>query len=451
MDFWTFYWGFVAFVFGAIVGSFLNVCIWRLPRGESLSDPPSHCPACQHRLRFFPDMVPLFSQLWFRSRCRYCGQRFSWRYFWVELTTALLFTALYVRYAVHAPSGLGETEVTVSAICAMLFSAALVTIFFIDLEHYEIPDAAVAVAVLAAVARDIVLIRAGIRPLWQEIPGTPWTVPLPLSVLGAVLAFWALWQFAAVMTALLGKEAMGAGDSLLLAAMGAFLIPWPLVLLAFLIAVALGTVGGLATASMGSREQAGTEGEAPVSGDASAETAPAPPEPAAPFAEQAGEGAPSTPANELVGMESGGPRGAAAVPGGADEEPEIPRLPPASRWGRLLTVLGTWVAVGGLWFGASLFSGSAAAGVGAGLAGLLVAAGLLFVGIRMWLTGDREWLPAMDALFEDGDPGPRFIPFGPYLVAGTLLAMLWGRTLLDLYVSSQLSIWITNLRALPWD
>src|SRR5262245_7978022 len=109
-DFWTCYWAFVAFVFGAVTGSFLNVCIWRLPRNESLSDPPSHCPNCQHRLAFFPDMVPLLSQLWYRSRCRHCGQRFSWRYFWVELFTAVVFTAIYIRYVPFGPDLLFEVD-----------------------------------------------------------------------------------------------------------------------------------------------------------------------------------------------------------------------------------------------------------------------------------------------------------------------------------------------------
>src|SRR5689334_22757168 len=126
---WTIYWTFVSFVFGAIVGSFLNVCIWRMPRNESLWEPPSHCPACEHRLRFFPDMVPMLSQLWYRSRCRYCGAGFSWRYFWVELVTGSLFAAIYVRYVVFgANPALGETERTFIAICGMAYAAALVTV-----------------------------------------------------------------------------------------------------------------------------------------------------------------------------------------------------------------------------------------------------------------------------------------------------------------------------------
>src|SRR5436305_1538169 len=88
----------VALLFGAAVGSFLNVCVWRLPRGISTVQPPSHCPHCEHRLRIWPDMVPLLSQLRYRSRCRYCGAAFSWRYFWVELVTAVCFAAVAVRF-----------------------------------------------------------------------------------------------------------------------------------------------------------------------------------------------------------------------------------------------------------------------------------------------------------------------------------------------------------------
>src|SRR5689334_2487054 len=125
-DFWTAYWAFVAFVFGAIVGSFLNVCIWRLPRGESVHGAPSHCPNCEHRLHFLPDMVPLASQLWYRSRCRYCGVKFSWRYFWVELFTALMFMAIYLRFVPFGNPGLTETQQTVVSGCGMLFAAALI-------------------------------------------------------------------------------------------------------------------------------------------------------------------------------------------------------------------------------------------------------------------------------------------------------------------------------------
>ena len=82
------FWAAVVFVYGAVVGSFLNVCIWRLPRDESVVHPPSHCPHCAKSLAP-ADLVPLASQTLLRARCRYCGIGISWRYFGVELLTGL--------------------------------------------------------------------------------------------------------------------------------------------------------------------------------------------------------------------------------------------------------------------------------------------------------------------------------------------------------------------------
>ncbi|MCS6829495.1 MAG: prepilin peptidase, partial [bacterium] len=80
------YIGLVVFIYGAVVGSFLNVLIYRLPRGLSIVKPRSHCPSCKTELHA-RDLIPLLSFLWQRAKCRYCGARISWRYFWVELTT----------------------------------------------------------------------------------------------------------------------------------------------------------------------------------------------------------------------------------------------------------------------------------------------------------------------------------------------------------------------------
>jgi leader peptidase (prepilin peptidase) / N-methyltransferase len=498
-DFWTLYWGFASFIFGAIVGSFLNVCIWRLPRGESLSHPPSHCPRCDHRLKIVPDMVPLFTQLLRRSRCRYCGARFSWRYFWVELFTALAFVAIYVRYAVHASPHLSELARTGSALAGMVYAAGLITIFFIDLEHYQIPDLAVLVAFLAALGKDILLISQDARPLWQPVWGTPWQIPLPLSILGALVAFWLLWQFAALATAVLGKEAMGAGDSLLLAAMGAFLVPWPLVIVAFMLAVALGTVGGLLNLWLAARRESSSSQPSVVSsqwaedsgaglassaqgsvgngqspdGTAAAEIqiseaghgamstalhahSPGLAEAADPTAHERGDSEsaltfssqPSAPTPQHLNTST--PDSDITTPD-PETELEVPALPPSSRWGRLWTVLGTWVAVGAVWGGAALASGSPLLGILAGVLGGAAAAGILWIGIRQWVRGDQEWLPAMDQLFEEGDPGPRFIPFGPYLVAGTLLAMLFGRAIVEWYVTRMLALSPGFLASMGWD
>ncbi len=431
-DFWTWYWAFCAFVFGACAGSFLNVCVWRMPRDESLAHPPSHCPHCHHRLAFLPDMIPLLSQAWYRSRCRYCGTPFSWRYFWVELFTALVFTGCYFRYGVYGAPSLSEPDRIVSAVAAMLFAAALITIFFIDLEHYQIPDSVVLFAFVVAVAKDGYLIWRGLRPLWLEVPGLQWSVPLPLSILGALLAFWALWQFAALATAALGREAMGAGDSLLLGAMGAFLIPWPLVLVAFLLSVTLGALGGVAGIWLAARAPEPAAAAAPNAGERTLTAA---------------EGTEEGP-GELPDLLTGH-RGALDAGGGTEEGTvaSVPPLPPSSRWGRLWTVAGTWLGAAALWAGAAAAARAVWPGIALGLALGGAAAGLIVFGVRQWVRGDQEWLPAMDALFE-GDPGPRFIPFGPYLVAGTFLAMLFGRPIVEWYAAQILGL---NITGLPWD
>ncbi len=473
MDFWSAYWTFTAFVFGAIVGSFLNVCIWRLPRGASLSDPPSHCPACGHRLSFLPDMIPLVSQLWYRSRCRYCGEKFSWRYFWVEFFTAAIFALIYVRYGMFAPDQFGDLERTWSPFLGCAFAAALIAVFFIDLEHYQIPDLIVLIAFLAAVGRDIFLISRGHHPLWQPIPGSPWSAPIPVSIWMGLLGFYLLWQFATLTTALIGKEAMGAGDSLLMAAMGAFLTPWPLLLLAFLVAVALGTVGGLAGLIIAYRaEHAAALATAPGPAEslppegapdtrqgealepeltpwaATSEAAQSTASPS-PTAETATAEAATT---ETAGFEAkdGGPAGA------THDEPEteaggIPILPGPSRWGRLVTVMGTWAILGGIWFGLARGQANPGLAVGVAMAGILLGAALIRVGVTGWLRGDKEWLPAMDELFAEGDPGPRFIPFGPYLVMGTFVAMLVGRPIVEWYCRSVLLLSSGALRGLLWD
>lgn len=454
MDFWTVYWAFVAFVFGAIVGSFLNVCIWRLPRGESVTQPPSHCPSCDHRLTLLPDMVPLLSQAWYRSRCRYCGTAFSWRYFWVELLTAVTFTAVQLRYTLYAPPGLDEASRTVSAVTAMIFAAALITVFFIDLETFSIPDSVIMVAVLAAVVKDGFLIWKGARPLWQSLPAFPYPVPVPLSLLGGLLALWLLWQFAALATAVLGREAMGAGDSLLLGAMGAFLIPWPLVALAFIAAVFLGTIGGLTGLFLARRavpegpESAQPEDAEFQDGSPEAVTRTMESQEEEPSAASARA---EIPDGEGMGESAALHRGTAALPEeDGTEEAAVPEVTPDSRWGRLWTVAGTWTAVAAVWIGANLYAGSPALGLAAGTALLLLSAGLLVFGLRLWLRGDKEWLPEMDEVFE-GDPGPRFIPFGPYLVAGTFLAMFFGRAILEWYVTKMFTLPAEILADLPWD
>jgi leader peptidase (prepilin peptidase)/N-methyltransferase len=226
------FWVTVFFVYGAVIGSFLNVCIWRIPREESLVHPPSHCPKCDRRLSAL-DLVPLFSQVLLGARCRYCKAKISWRYFWVEMLTALAFTALYLR--------LGPEDRWVELIADCLFTAVLIVVFFIDLELQIIPDDLVFIGVGIGVLKDLWLIHTGAHQLWRTLPFSNLIVPIPASILSAAVGSLGLLLLAKLASLAFGKEAMGMGDVFLMAAMGANLAI-PCLILAFFVA---GFVGGL--------------------------------------------------------------------------------------------------------------------------------------------------------------------------------------------------------------
>ncbi|PIU77656.1 MAG: prepilin peptidase, partial [Nitrospirae bacterium CG06_land_8_20_14_3_00_70_43] len=117
-----------AVVFGLIVGSFLNVCIYRLPRRESIAFPASHCPVCGAHIRPW-DNVPLLAWLWLRGRCRDCHAPIAWRYPLVEAVNGVAYGAIAWRY------GLGGVALTVAA-----FVSALLVVTLIDLDYQIIPD-----------------------------------------------------------------------------------------------------------------------------------------------------------------------------------------------------------------------------------------------------------------------------------------------------------------------
>jgi leader peptidase (prepilin peptidase)/N-methyltransferase len=227
------FWITIFFVYGAVIGSFLNVCIWRIPREKSISDPRwSECPKCHHRLSSL-DLFPLLSQVLLGARCRYCGAKISWRYFWVELLTALAFTALYLR--------LGPEGRWIELIADCLFTAVLIVVFFIDLEFQIIPDDLVFIGVGIGVLKDLWLIHTGARQLWRTLPFSNLLIPLPESIIGLAVGSLGLLLLAKLASLAFGKEAMGMGDVFLMAAMGANL-SIPCLILAFFVA---GFVGGL--------------------------------------------------------------------------------------------------------------------------------------------------------------------------------------------------------------
>src|SRR5437762_9882042 len=123
-------WSVVAFVLGTMVGSFLNVCIHRLPLGQSVVSPPSHCPHCNYSIPWYLN-IPLVTWLYLGGKCRNCGAPISIRYFLVELLTGLTFLSCWLVF--------GRQSVWLALVYA-IFLAGLIAATFIDFEHFIIPD-----------------------------------------------------------------------------------------------------------------------------------------------------------------------------------------------------------------------------------------------------------------------------------------------------------------------
>jgi leader peptidase (prepilin peptidase)/N-methyltransferase len=208
--------GIVLFVFGAILGSFLNVLIYRVPRGESVVRPPSACPACGTRIRFW-DNVPLVSYLVLRGRCRDCRARISPRYFVVELAAALIPLVLYLKF------GLGR-EIAVY----WPLSYVLLFLSFVDLDYRILPDKVTLPGIVVG------LIVAPLTGL----------TTFPESLIGVLAAGGALYLIALAGTAVFGKESMGGGDIKLAAMLGAFL-GWRGAIVFLFVAFLVGAVVGV--------------------------------------------------------------------------------------------------------------------------------------------------------------------------------------------------------------
>lgn len=247
----------ILFVLGAHVGSFLNVCIWRLPRGESVAQPPSHCPLCNTRLRAW-DMVPILSQALLGSKCRYCKSPYSWRYGGIEALTGVLFVIAGMRPGLIEGGyltgiiGSGVVGWNGSAwpllLRDLLVTSCLVVVFWIDLETFMIPISAALLIGLAGVGADVWGIWSGAKGLTTAPLGFFDALPaaLPESLAAMALAAALVWALRAVASWIYGREAMGFGDVILVAAIGAN-IGWNVgILTFFFLSAVLGAFIGLA-------------------------------------------------------------------------------------------------------------------------------------------------------------------------------------------------------------
>lgn len=224
------------FLFGSIVGSFLNVCIFRMPyEGYSLVKPSSHCPLCKSAILWF-DNIPLVSFLFLRGRCRFCQERISFQYPLVELLTAFAFLMMYNRY-----------NLSFDFFIYTVFACGLIVVAFIDIRWRIIPDeisvGGTVIGLIFALAKSI--------PQFNNFPRIPLIDSLAGAILGGALIYGSGLLGNLIIFKLMKKgpiegetESMGGGDVKLLAMIGSFL-GWELALATFFIAPFLGTIAGI--------------------------------------------------------------------------------------------------------------------------------------------------------------------------------------------------------------
>jgi leader peptidase (prepilin peptidase)/N-methyltransferase len=225
---------FIVFAFGAVVGSFLNVCIHRMPLDQSIVFPPSHCPHCNEGIRW-ADNIPLVSYLALGRKCRNCGAKISPRYFIVELLTALLFLLMWLKLTQWDDPPVHGIYFLKGPIYWMVI-AGLIVATFIDFEHYIIPNEITVGGIIVGL-----LLSAVYPPLMDA---NSIQVSVVRSVLGVLVGGVTLLVVATVGEMIFKKEAMGMGDVKFLAAIGAFL-GWEATLFTIFISSLLGGVIGL--------------------------------------------------------------------------------------------------------------------------------------------------------------------------------------------------------------
>ncbi len=229
--------GLAALLFGLVIGSFLNVCIVRLPRGRSIAKPPSHCPRCKEPIRFY-DNIPIISFLLLRGKCRSCGEPISWRYPLVELMNGLFYVWILREFG---PGG--------EAFLIMAFCSSLIVVTFIDFDHQIIPD----LITLPGILVGLTLAPFFMYPLTDALPFNLGSL-LPHaggylnafinSFIGIIMGGAPLFLIGLLWEKLRHVEAMGGGDVKLMGMVGSFL-GWKGALLTIMLGALSGSVVGI--------------------------------------------------------------------------------------------------------------------------------------------------------------------------------------------------------------
>lgn len=201
----------IVFLFGATVGSFLNVCIYRIPRGESLILPGSRCPNCRESIAFY-DNIPILSYFLLKGRCRYCGYKIPLRYPFVELLNGLFYVFLFSLL------GWGAPFIAYSA-----FLSSLIVVTFIDLDYQIVPDRITLPGIILGIIFASTLLPVGLKN----------------SLLGALIGGGFFY-----LAAIISRGGMGGGDIKLISMIGAFL-GWRNVLLTIFFGALSGSLVGI--------------------------------------------------------------------------------------------------------------------------------------------------------------------------------------------------------------
>lgn len=222
---------------GACFGSFLSVCIWRIPRGESVVWPRSHCPSCGKLIPWYRNL-PIASWLALRGRCADCKAKISPRYLLLELLTATLFAGAAWRFAFDPP--------LVLLAWVVVFGLELGA--FVDLDWYILPDRVTVGGIVLGLCASALMPRIHGCAAWHDA--------LMRSAIGFAAGFGTLWLISVIGRAVYGKEALGFGDVKFMGAVGA-LFGWQAVLGVLFLSAAGGSVAGLALMALGKRGMKG--------------------------------------------------------------------------------------------------------------------------------------------------------------------------------------------------
>ena len=206
----------VVAIFGLCIGSFINVCIYRIPQKKSIVSPGSRCPDCETPIRFY-DNIPVISYLWLKGKCRYCGVRISARYPMVEILSGAFAFLISLKFGI-----------SIEGLIWYAFTSVLLLITYIDHDHQIIPDVITLPGIPIAFLASLFLPQIS----WLE------------SVLGILIGGGILYLIAVLYTLLTKKEGMGGGDIKLLALIGAA-IGWKGVLFTIFLASLVGAVSGI--------------------------------------------------------------------------------------------------------------------------------------------------------------------------------------------------------------